>query len=237
MTEKTEDGDLDLFTREKQSNTAYEKIKNRKTIVAGCGNVGSVLATILAESGIPEIILIDFDDYSYVDNRQLYSTESNIGKNKAIATATGIAERVRCYVRPYNGDAVKMFKDNIIDPTGYDVFLCVDNVPVRKEIVDEINKIWDSGIILDVGVEKNAIQISNYKDKTPHNLYGQDDGGGHCVTIPLASFKAFMAASIMSAAYFSIFETEGTEDAPLVPFDHSLQIYTNTMTKFLRQIP
>jgi hypothetical protein len=46
-----------------------------------------------------------------------------------------------------------------------------------------------------------------------------------------------MAASIMSAAYFSIFETEGPEDAPLVPFDHSLQIYTNTMTKFLRQIP
>jgi hypothetical protein len=45
-----------------------------------------------------------------------------------------------------------------------------------------------------------------------------------------------MAASLMSSAYYSLFETEGTEDEPLVPYDHALQVYTNTMTKFLRKI-
>lgn len=230
--------DLDLFTREKQSNTAYEKIKNRKTIVIGCGNVGSVLATILAESGIPEIVLIDFDTYSYIDNRQLYSTEDSIGMNKAVATALGISQRVNCYTVPYDANAIDLLKNKTIDPSNYDVFLCVDSVPARKEIAKLI-KAYDreDRLMLDVGVEKNAIQIANYDEKTPDNLYGQDDGQAHCVTIPLASFKAFMAASIMAAAYFSMFEVFGTEDEPLVPLDHALQVYTNTMTKFSRKIP
>ena len=234
--EPNQEGDLDLFTREKQSNAAYEKIKNRKVMVLGCGNVGSVLATILAESGIPELILVDYDDFSYVDNRQLYSTEENMGKNKAVATALGIAERVRCYAVPYNANAIDLLKSKTLDPSGYDIFMCVDSVPARKAIFEELQK-FDTDIVFDVGVEKNAIQVANYAEKTPVNLYGQDDGAAHCVTIPLASFKAFMAASIMAAAYFSLFEVIGTEDPPLVPPDHAMQIYTNTMTKFLRRIP
>jgi hypothetical protein len=230
------EADLDLFTREKNSNLAYEKIKKRKTVVLGCGNVGSVVATILAESGTPEIVLVDFDDYSFVDNRQLYSTEDNMGKNKAIATANGISERSKCYAVPYNADAIELLKSGVFDPSDYDIFMCVDSVPARKEIFKQL-KTFEPGIILDVGVEKNAIQISNYDKKTPDNLYGKDDGQAHCVTIPLASFRAFMAASLMVDAYFSLFEVMGTEDAPLVPPDHALQIYTNTMTKFIRRIP
>jgi len=228
--------DLDMFTREKQSNAAYEKIKTRKAMVLGCGNVGSVVATILAESGTPELILVDFDDYSFVDNRQLYSTEENMGKNKAVATANGISERSKCYAIPYNANAVELLKSNTFDPTGYDIFMCVDSVPARKAIFDELKR-FTTGLIFDVGVEKNAIQITNYGEKGPNNLYGKDDGQAHCVTIPLASFRAFMAATIMVDAYFNFFETQGTEDEPLVPKDHALQIYTNTMTKFIRQIP
>lgn len=231
------EADLDMFTREKQSNAAYEKIKTRQVIVLGCGNVGSVVATILAESGIPEIILVDFDEYSFVDNRQLYSTEENMGKNKAVATANGISERSKCYTLPYNADAIEILKNKTLDPSGYDIFLCVDSVPARKDIVKLLNTFENRGIILDVGVEKNAIQVAFYSHKTPDDLYGQDDGQAHCVTIPLASFRAFMAASIMVDAYFSLFEVIGTEDEPLVPPDHAMQIYTNTMTKFIRPIP
>jgi hypothetical protein len=230
------EADLDLFTREKQSNLAYEKIKKRKAVVLGCGNVGSVVATILAESGIPELVLVDFDDFSFVDNRQLYSTEDNMGKNKAIATANGIAERSKCYAVPYNANAIDLLKSGVFDPSGYDIFMCVDSVPARKSIFEELRK-FDTDIIFDVGVENNAIQVSNYGEKGPINLYGKDDGQAHCVTIPLASFRAFMAAALMVDAYFSLFETSGTEDEPLVPTDHALQIYTNTMTKFIRKIP
>jgi molybdopterin/thiamine biosynthesis adenylyltransferase len=228
--------DLDLFTREKESNSAYEKIKMRKAMVLGCGNVGSVVATILAESGIPELVLVDFDDYSFIDNRQLYSTEENIGKNKAVATANGISERSKCYAIPYNANAIDLFKSKTMDPSGYDIFMCVDSVPARKAIFEELKK-FDTDIIFDVGVEKNAIQVANYAEKGPNDLYGNDDGQAHCVTIPLASFRAFMAATIMVDAYFSLFETQGTEDDPLVPPDHAMQIYTNTMTKFIRIIP
>ena len=232
--------DLDLFTREAQSNAAYEKIKTKKVLIAGCGNVGSVLATILAESGIPEMILIDFDDYSYTDNRQLYSTEESVGKNKAIITALEVTRRAPCYARPYNGNAVTLLRDNIIRPTGYDIFLCVDSVQARKDIVHIIKEKLceeERGKILDVGVERNAIQIANYKNKSPDDLYKQDNGHAACVTIPLASFKAFEAAAIMAGAYFALYETEGSdEDEPMVPYDHALQIYTNTMTTFKRKI-
>jgi tRNA A37 threonylcarbamoyladenosine dehydratase len=128
METESKEGDLDLFTREKQSNAAYEKIKGRKALVVGCGNVGSVLATILAEGGICDMALIDLDEFSYSDNRQLYSTERNQGKNKAIATAHGIAERTMCYVKPYAGDAMEFFKSGGISAAGHDVFLCVDSV-------------------------------------------------------------------------------------------------------------
>ena len=243
MTEKKEKRreDIDLFSREAQSNAAYEKIKDRKVTVVGCGNVGTVVATILAESGIRDMNLIDFDEFSYVDNRQLYSTEGNIGKNKAVATAIGVAERANCYVKPYNGNAIELFAQGVINLKDQDIFMCVDSVPARKEIfqnalysvADERNSI---GKILDVGVEKNTIQVIVYDGKNPEHVYGEDDGAAHCVTIPLASFRAFHAASTMVGAYFSLFETEDVEDKPMVPPDHALQIYTNTMEKFLRSI-
>ena len=99
-------GTIDIYSRERQSNKAFAKIKGRKVLIAGCGNVGSVLATILAESGIEEMILIDMDTFSYVENRQLYSTESNMGINKALATAKGVLERSQCSVMPYKGNAI-----------------------------------------------------------------------------------------------------------------------------------
>jgi len=238
METPNQEGDLDLFTREKQSNAAYEKIKSRKAIVVGCGGVGSVLATILAEGGICDLSLIDLDEFSYRDNRQLYSTERNQGKNKAVATAHGVAERTMCYVKPYVGNAIEFFKDGGITSAECDVFLCVDSADARRDVFKTMleytprNRV---GKIFDVGVERNTIQVLNYQIKTPTDVY-KDDGQAHCTTIPLSSFRAFMAASLMSAAYYSLFETEGTEDEPLVPYDHALQVYTNTMTKFLRKI-
>ena len=231
--------DLDMFTREAQSNAAYEKIKNRKAIIIGCGNVGTVLATILAEGGIRDMTLIDYDNFSFIDNRQLYSTEESTDRNKAITTALEIAKRVPCYVKPYAGDAIQYFERMVIDPCGQDVFLCVDSVEARKSIVLAMSTMFgrkNIGKIMDVGVERNTIQVINYQDKTPSDLYKEDIGTAHCVTIALSSFKAFMAASMMAAAYYSIFETEGTEDPPMVPPDHALQIYTNTLTTFKRKI-
>lgn len=227
--------EVNLFSREAQSNKAYEKIKKRKVCVIGCGNVGSVVATILAESGICDIDLIDMDEFSYIDNRQLYSTESNMEVNKALATAHGIAERTDCYVKPYEGDAIEMLNNGRLSLNGRDVFMCVDSVAARKDIFDAAMTNHEPEKILDVGVEDNTIQVAIYSEKRPHDMYF-DSGQAHCVTIPLASFRAFMGASLMVAAYFSLFETEGTEDPPLIPPDHALQIYTNTMEKFLRKI-
>lgn len=224
---------IDLYSREKQANKAYELTKDRKVLIAGCGNVGSVLATILAESGIRQMVLIDMDDFSYTENRQLYSTEANMGKNKALATAQGIQERAQCLAMPYGGDAIKIISDGLFDIRGFDIFLCVDSVDARKKIFDAAVRAAGGrdklGVILDVGVQDNTIQITNYTKKTPHDLYF-DEGQAHCVTYPLASFRAFMAASLMAGAYFNLFEMEGQQDPPFLRPDKALQFYTNSMT-------
>lgn len=224
------EGDINLFSREALSNKAFEEIKTKKVCIIGCGNVGSVVATILAESGIPVMTLIDMDNFSYTDNRQLYSTESNMDINKAIATAHGIVERTNCYVKPYVGNAINLFKDGIVNLNNHDVFLCVDSAKARKDIFDVIS---NYGKILDVGVEDNTIQVIIYNKKSPHDLYITDDHA-ECVAIPLASYRAFMGASLMVGAYFSML-IENEEDR-LIPDDHALQIYTNTMEKYLRAI-
>jgi hypothetical protein len=227
------DGALDLYTRERQANAAFDKIRERKVLIAGCGNVGSVLATILAESGIKTMILIDMDKFSYIENRQLYSTEANMNKNKALATAQGVMERAQCHAMPYNGNAIDLIDRKLFDLTGYDIFLCVDSVDARKKIYDAcMNSAGGRdklGLILDVGVENNTIQVVNYGMKSPHDLYF-DDGRAHCVTFPLASFRAFMAASAMAGAYFNYLEMDGKEDPPFLKKDKALQIYTNTMS-------
>lgn len=231
--------DLEMFTREAQSNEAYEKIKTREAIVIGCGNVGSVLATILAEGGLTVMTIIDFDDFSFVDNRQLYSMEEYSGKNKAITTAIEISKRVPCHIKPYDLNAINLFNSARVNAKEHDVFLCVDSVEARKQIYQTMTSRVDRkdiGTIFDVGVEKNTIQVANYLHKNPSDVFKEDSGAAHCVTIPLSSFKAFMAASIMAAAYYSVFETEGTEDEAMIPPDHALQIYTNTLTTFKRKI-
>jgi molybdopterin/thiamine biosynthesis adenylyltransferase len=224
---------IDLYSREKQANKAYELTKDRKVLIAGCGNVGSVLATILAESGIKQMVLIDMDDFSYTENRQLYSTEANMGRNKALATAQGIEERAQCLATPYRGNAINIISDGLFDIKGFDIFLCVDSVDARKKIFDAAVTAaggrGNLGVILDVGVQDNTIQITNYAKKTPHDLYF-DEGQAHCVTYPLASFRAFMAASLMAGAYFNLFEMQGQQDPPFLRPDKALQIFTNTMT-------
>lgn len=224
--------EINLYTREKEANKAYEHIKNRKVFIAGCGNVGSVVATILAESGIQDMIVVDMDEFSYVENRQLYSTEENMGVNKAIATAREIATRADCSVIPLQGNAINLLKANVVDIKGYDIFLCVDSVEARKEIFNAAIQTAKGrnnlGEIFDVGVQDSTIQVTNYFTKKPHDLYF-DEGRAHCVTFPLASYRAFMAASFMVGAYFSIFEPKEKDDKPLVPHDKAIQLFTNTM--------
>lgn len=63
-----------------------------RAAVAGCGGLGGWAAELLARAGVGELALFDGDSFDESNlNRQLLSTEENLGKPKAMAAA----ERVR----------------------------------------------------------------------------------------------------------------------------------------------
>lgn len=108
------------------------KLKGRIHII-GCGSVGSTVAELLARFGIEEFVLYDFDvvePHNLVN--QMFTTK-HLHRPKTECVAEMLAEinpDVKVKIEPEG------WKDQILD--GY-VFLAVDNIELRKEIV-EANK-------------------------------------------------------------------------------------------------
>lgn len=99
--------------------------------IIGCGSIGSNVAELLARQGVEEFILWDMDiveTHNIVN--QLY-TEKHVGMKKTKALVDILSE-----INP----AIKRktiikeeYTDEILE--GY-VFMCVDNVEVRKQIIE-----------------------------------------------------------------------------------------------------
>lgn len=101
--------------------------------IVGCGSVGSTIAENLARCGITKLVLWDFDNVEPHNLHNQMFTEDQIGENKA--------EALKELVLRINPDAepdieVKTDGWNGEMLSGY-VFLCVDNIELRKNIVDK----------------------------------------------------------------------------------------------------
>ncbi|NLX85283.1 MAG: HesA/MoeB/ThiF family protein [Synergistaceae bacterium] len=64
------------------------KLLSSRAAVVGCGGLGGWIIEMLARAGVGEIVMIDRDVFNEDNlNRQLFSTEANIGKPKSLAAA------------------------------------------------------------------------------------------------------------------------------------------------------
>ena len=109
-----------------------EKHKSRIHIV-GCGSVGSTVAENLARSGVTNFELWDFDVVEPKNLANQMFREKDIGLLK-VEALTGIL----CEINVEVGDHIKL------QPEGWKgeqlsgfVFLCVDNIELRREIVEK----------------------------------------------------------------------------------------------------
>ena len=107
-------------------------IRERVHII-GCGAIGSTLAENLARFGFTKITLYDFDKVEPHNIANQMFTSKDIGKLKVDA--------VKEMIMNINPDAEKDIK---INPDGWCgqrlagyVFLCVDNIDLRRQIVTE----------------------------------------------------------------------------------------------------
>lgn len=111
-----------------------ESLRGRVHII-GCGSVGSTIAENLARYGITKISLYDFDTVEPHNIVNQMFTQEDIGLLKVAAVAN-IISRI-------NSDAaadLKLFNKGYTGQrlSGY-VFLCVDNIDLRRKIA-EANK-------------------------------------------------------------------------------------------------
>ena len=109
-----------------------EMCKDRIHII-GCGSVGSTVAELLARFGLTEISLYDFDDVEPKNIVNQMFTQNDINRRKVDAVADII-----CRINPEAKDKLKLYPDGWKGQklNGH-VFLCVDNIETRKEIVKQ----------------------------------------------------------------------------------------------------
>ena len=110
-----------------------EMCKERIHII-GCGSVGSTLAELLARFGLTKISLYDFDIVEPHNIVNQMFTQNDVGKAKVDAVAERM-EDINPLVKPDIRKISDGWKPGT-KLTGY-VFLAVDNIELRHQIVKE----------------------------------------------------------------------------------------------------
>lgn len=134
--------------------------------IVGCGSVGSVVAADLARCGVTKITLWDFDtveSHNIVNQR---FRQQDIGNPKVEALRDILLE-----INPEIADSIKL------QPKGWHgemmsgfIFLCVDSIEVRKEIVRlhmnnmSVQAVFDFRTML-TGAQHYAADWSDMKQK------------------------------------------------------------------------
>lgn len=109
-----------------------EKYTDRIHII-GCGSVGSTVAENLARCGVTRMTLWDFDTVERHNIANQMFRDKDVGKKKVEALEDILAE-----VNPDIGKGLEKKPDGWQGQmlSGY-VFLCVDNIELRREIVEK----------------------------------------------------------------------------------------------------
>lgn len=109
--------------------TGIKKLQNAVVMVVGCGAVGSFAAEALARTGVGTLILVDFDNIAASNiNRQLFATQSTLGRAKVDAAAARIADI---------DSGIRVFARN----TRFCSALALDDVPRPDFVIDAIDDV------------------------------------------------------------------------------------------------
>lgn len=142
-----------------------EKVDSRIHIV-GCGSVGGTIAELLVRLGLTNIALWDMDVVSPHNIANQIFRQQDVGHLKVDALSEILYD-----INPDTKDTLKLY------PNGWDgqqlsgyVFLCVDNIELRRKIVEKhfdnpyIKAMFDFRTLLESG-QHYAADWSEYKMK------------------------------------------------------------------------
>lgn len=104
-----------------------------KCHIIGCGSVGSTVAALLARLGITNFVLYDFDRVESHNIANQMFVHSDIGNLK-----TESVKRIITEINPEAAPTIEIHSDGYSEQRlgGY-VFLCVDNIDLRRSICEK----------------------------------------------------------------------------------------------------
>lgn len=137
-----------------------------KIHIVGCGSVGSTIAENLARCGVKNIVLWDFDTVEAHNIVNQMFRQQDVGKSKVEAL-----KDILCDINPEIVDTIEMkpkgWQGKLM--SGY-IFLCVDNIELRRQIVEKhmdspyVKAVFDFRTLLE-SAQHYAADWSDYKMK------------------------------------------------------------------------
>ena len=141
---------------------------NAKIHIIGCGSVGSTIAENLVRCGVKNLVLYDFDKVEPHNVANQMFTQKHVGELKVDALKSilteinpEVSETIVTYPEGWSAKSKRM--------SGY-VFLAVDSIELRREIVEKymdnlnIKAMFDVRTMLE-SAQHFAADWSNYKMK------------------------------------------------------------------------
>ena len=108
-------------------------VRAKSACVVGCGGLGGYVSVDLARFGVGKLTLIDGDNFCASNlNRQLFSTELNLGQNKAVIAMEEL-KNINSEVT-VTAHQVMLDKENAPELLkGHDIIIdCLDNIATRR---------------------------------------------------------------------------------------------------------
>lgn len=134
--------------------------------IIGCGSVGSTIAENLVRCGIKNVVLWDFDTVETHNIVNQMFHQQDVGKLK-----TEALRDILCDINPEVSETIKLKSNGWHDEllSGY-IFLCVDDISIRQEIVKKhfnspfVKAVFDVRTML-TGAQHYAAPWDEYKLK------------------------------------------------------------------------
>lgn len=198
------------------SRQEQEIIRRKKIMVVGCGSIGGFVIEGFARMGIGRMMVVDNEIFEQTNlNRQPFSTEKNIGKEKVYVARERVKDINSNVLFSGINDDIRNVKiegvDIIIDCSN-----SIDTKSFLKKLSDDTDTMLISGAI---GGWKGAVCISRPSGEIFEKTYIheveklQSEGS-------LTYFSAgFIGSAIISQGVRMLLEREGSKEERLYKFD------------------